>query len=1024
MECNRDEALRAKRLAEEKMLKNDFEGAQKIALKARQLFPELDNISQVIAVCAVHCSAQRKIYGAEKDLYGILQVENVADEATIRKQYRKLALVLHPDKNKFPGAEAAFKLIGEANMILSDKGKRSVYDFKCREPARASVTKLHNRQGNQSSYARTQFGAQNKVNDVPSSQFNGHGKQSTSHTGVRPSFWTYCPFCNIKYEYYIDFVNRPLRCQHCSKLFIAYDIGAQGAAPGPRFAHAETHSANLGSNRAEPPFFQQKDVGRREKVKVNIQKDGQFPSHFAQHTKTTDTEVGDSSRTRMKHGHIPKETGKEGTAKTNVNVKPTETGTAKDTDRKRGRKMVAESSESSSDVEDAFGGIGVGPVGGGVHRRSSRQRQKVSYREDVADDLSPQKRSRSESPSGDVKEMQKEVSGSEDKSFNTADVSKEVCKQKACAHADADASMANEHKVKEEEAKTVDNHSVSDSSGKSDPELVDCLDPEFSNFDKDKEEHCFAVDQIWACYDSVDGMPRFYAQVRKVYKTEFRLRITWLEATPDEDLEIKWAEEDLPVACGKFVRGETEETKDRLMFSHQIAYKKGGGRFSYVIYPQKGEIWALFKDWDIKWSLDPESHRKYKFDIVEILSVHDKSVSVAFLLKVKGFVSLFQRTIWEGLAEHTIPFTELFRFSHRIPSVKLTGTERAGVPAGSFELDTASLPGDFETYYYSNEVNLEPENVSARATGPCSPSHEEKVKPATGLANTPKKHVKSEATNGLDKEMLKIRRSPRGLKGGDMNHKQVNANDTTPSKGHYSFCKDGDIDTTSKFTKSPGISSPSSACRKLESVIHDFSADKQIWKFQVGQLWAFWERSDGVRQCYAQIKQIESRPPRLHVSLVKLCNIPSNYASRYNACGLFKVSTGKTKILDPDSFSHIVKAEASGNIFNIYPREQQIWALYKRQEGGEFDIVEVLETDVSSIKVLSLSRVPGYKSVFKAPRIQRSTGRILVIPRLELNRFSHQIPAFLFTEEKDGSLRGCWELDHAALTGVGPNQGW
>lgn len=39
--------------------------------------------------------------------------------------------LLHPDKNKFPGAEAAFKLIGEANMILSDKGKRSVYDLKC-----------------------------------------------------------------------------------------------------------------------------------------------------------------------------------------------------------------------------------------------------------------------------------------------------------------------------------------------------------------------------------------------------------------------------------------------------------------------------------------------------------------------------------------------------------------------------------------------------------------------------------------------------------------------------------------------------------------------------------------------------------------------------------------------------------------------------------------------------------------------------------------------------------------------------
>ena len=57
------------------------------------------------------------------DWYGILQVEQAADDAIIRKRYQKLALLLHPNKNKFVGAEAAFKLIGEANRILSDQGK-------------------------------------------------------------------------------------------------------------------------------------------------------------------------------------------------------------------------------------------------------------------------------------------------------------------------------------------------------------------------------------------------------------------------------------------------------------------------------------------------------------------------------------------------------------------------------------------------------------------------------------------------------------------------------------------------------------------------------------------------------------------------------------------------------------------------------------------------------------------------------------------------------------------------------------
>ncbi|XP_050875319.1 uncharacterized protein LOC127078952 [Lathyrus oleraceus] len=66
------------------------------------------------------------------DWYGILQTEKLSEEAVIRKQYRKLALLLHPDKNKFAGAEAAFKLIGEANGVLNDQTKRILHNMKVR----------------------------------------------------------------------------------------------------------------------------------------------------------------------------------------------------------------------------------------------------------------------------------------------------------------------------------------------------------------------------------------------------------------------------------------------------------------------------------------------------------------------------------------------------------------------------------------------------------------------------------------------------------------------------------------------------------------------------------------------------------------------------------------------------------------------------------------------------------------------------------------------------------------------------
>src|SRR5580765_1912033 len=65
----------------------------------------------------------------EKDFYAILGVPQDADDAAIKKAYRKLARTHHPDKN--PGdaaAEQRFKDVGEANSVLSDPEQRREYD--------------------------------------------------------------------------------------------------------------------------------------------------------------------------------------------------------------------------------------------------------------------------------------------------------------------------------------------------------------------------------------------------------------------------------------------------------------------------------------------------------------------------------------------------------------------------------------------------------------------------------------------------------------------------------------------------------------------------------------------------------------------------------------------------------------------------------------------------------------------------------------------------------------------------------
>ena len=76
------------------------------------------------------------------DYYKILDIPENASEDDIKREYRKLAMEYHPDRNpENREAEERFKKIGEAYEILGNKEKRRKYDEKRKKDKNLSQEK-------------------------------------------------------------------------------------------------------------------------------------------------------------------------------------------------------------------------------------------------------------------------------------------------------------------------------------------------------------------------------------------------------------------------------------------------------------------------------------------------------------------------------------------------------------------------------------------------------------------------------------------------------------------------------------------------------------------------------------------------------------------------------------------------------------------------------------------------------------------------------------------------------------------
>ncbi|KAI3876469.1 hypothetical protein MKX03_030286 [Papaver bracteatum] len=176
-------------------------------------------------------------------------------------------------------------------------------------------------------------------------------------------------------------------------------------------------------------------------------------------------------------------------------------------------------------------------------------------------------------------------------------------------------------------------------------------DTEFNNFDEERSCEKFKAGQIWALYSKLDKLPKNYAQIESFESLPvFKLTVKWLKSCAPPRGVIPWVDNEMPVSCGTFkvTSSEVVVFNNSSSFSHQLNEVPAVNNV-YTIYPRAGEVRALYS--------------KFPLDLV-----------CSDLRKFAGFKTLFKAKEKEGLDSIVaIPWIELYRFSHRVPTFILSG---------------------------------------------------------------------------------------------------------------------------------------------------------------------------------------------------------------------------------------------------------------------------------------------------------------------------------------------------------------
>ncbi|KAJ6760268.1 hypothetical protein OIU79_025181 [Salix purpurea] len=703
MECNKDEAVRAKEIAEKKFMGRDYVGAKKFGLKAQSLYPELEGLSQMLIAFDVYISAENRISSGEVDWYSVLGVNPWADDETVKKQYHKLALILHPDKNQSLGADGAFKLVSEAWGLLSDKEKRLAYNQKLNLSGRQQRVPTHTKVPSSQHSANGSHNHNSTVTSHTRTQNKNMQSSSTSAPSLssrKPdTFWTICHRCMMHYEYLRVYLNHNLRCPNCHQPFLAVEkdppSNVTKSSQNSRHHAANSNPFNFPRNGGQSSGSE--GFGARNSTTAPNPQRSNFTSMNDAGGKLASTSTGGHAESVVQKAHdqVKREQDPQGATGWEKRYVSKRTGNSShrvDQLSKRRKSDEASMNNYGADIlnQAAIRNGGAGLGNSSEPRRGYLEAQRVYGFSDIHTKSITER----ELPLHEVRNMLMkkgllDVCGKLKEWSSNQEKLKESRTQENKVNSDA-----NKHKKSGDTAGISSNESTKQAPA---PLSINVPDSDFHNFDLDRTESSFGDDQVWAAYDENDGMPRYYARIISVISLKpFKMKISWLNSRSNSEFgPLDWVESGFLKTCGDFRTGKHEISKTLNTFSHRVTWTKGT-RGVVRILPRKEDVWALYRNWSPDWNDDTPDEVVQEYEMVEVLDDYDdeQGISVVPLIKVAGFKAVFRR---HGSPNEVrrIPKEEMFRFSHQVPNHMLTGEEAHNSPEGCRELDPAAIPMEF-----------------------------------------------------------------------------------------------------------------------------------------------------------------------------------------------------------------------------------------------------------------------------------------------------------------------------------------